>query len=191
MTAPKPHYTTAVATARADASARSVADTMAFYAIGSVVIVDDARRPIGIVTDRDLCLRVVAEGRDPETTKAAEIATRPVEVARIEEPLDAVIERMRKAGVRRIPVVEGERLCGIVALDDLVISLGREIEWLGAAAKLAVRESLREGRRTRRRQEFEETLASLEASALSAGREAVDFVTREFEALRERIRRSQ
>lgn len=188
---PKPHYTTAVATARADASARSLADTMAFYAIGSVVVVDEARRPIGIVTDRDLCLRVVAAGRDPETTRAGEIATQPVQVARIEEPLDAVVERMRKAGVRRMPIVQGEALCGIVALDDLVVALGRELEWLGSAAKLEVRESLREGRRTRRRKEIEETLASLEASALSAGREAVDFVTREFEALRERIRRSQ
>lgn len=188
---PNPHYATEVATAREDASAREIADAMAFYAIGSVVIVDDARHPIGIVTDRDLCVRVVAAGLDPDTTRASEIATKPVHVAQIDEPLDAVIERMRAAGVRRMPVVTNRMLSGLVALDDLVVSIGRELEWLGSAAKLEIRESLRAGRRTRRRAEIEETLASLEASALAAGREAVDFVTREFDALRDRIRGAQ
>jgi CBS domain-containing protein len=185
---PTPHYATAVATAREDASARSIADTMAFHAIGSVVIVDDARRPIGIVTDRDLCVRVVAAGLDPETTRAGAIATRPVHVADVGEPLDAVIERMRKAGVRRMPVVTDGVLSGLVTLDDLVVSIGRELDWLGSAAKLEVRDSLRAGRRSRLRADVEETLATLEASAYSAGRDAVDFVTREFDALRERIR---
>lgn len=187
----QPHYATEVAVAHESATVRQLAERMAVHAVGSVVIVDEERRPIGIVTDRDLCCRVVARGLDPATTLAIDVATRPVQVAASSEPIELVVERMRKLGVRRIPIVEDDSLVGLVALDDLVVSLGRELDHLGAAAKHAIRDTLRAERSTRRRAEIEETLASLEASALAAGRDAFEFVSREFETLRERLRRDR
>jgi signal-transduction protein with cAMP-binding, CBS, and nucleotidyltransferase domain len=143
---------------------------MAFHAIGCVVIVDAERRPVGIVTDRDLACRVVARGADPEATSAAQIATTPLQVAQSEEPIESVVARMRKAGVRRMPVVRDDALIGLVTLDDLVVHLGRELEELGSTAKLAIDESRKRGRRARRRQHFEENLAELEATAVANSR---------------------
>lgn len=182
------YYEREVATARSDASARALADAMAIYAIGCVVIVDAERRPVGIVTDRDLTCRVVARGSDPDATQADAIATKPVQVAHGEEPIEGVVARMRQGGVRRMPVVENEALVGLVTLDDLVVHLGRELHELGSTAKLAVDEGRKRGRRERRRRSLEESIAALEASALASGRDAVAFVRREIDSLRERLR---
>ena len=182
------NYETQIATAPLDASVRSLAEMMSIYAIGCVVVVDAARRPVGIITDRDLCCRVVARGADPDTTTASEIATKPVHLAESAEPIERVVARMREAGVRRMPVVEDGALAGLVTLDDLIVHLGRELNELGGAAKLAIDEGRKRGRRERRRQSLEESVAALEASAVANGREAVAFVRREIDALRERLR---
>jgi CBS domain-containing protein len=184
-------YETQVATVPADASARVIAEHMALYAVGCVVVVDEERRPIGVVTDRDLACRVVARGADPGRTTAGEIASKPVQLAQSDESIETVVQRMRQAGVRRMPVVENGALVGLVAIDDLVVHLGRELDELGRTAKQEVDEARRHGRRVRRRQELEESLAALEASALAAGRDAAAFVRREIDALRERVRGSQ
>jgi CBS domain-containing protein len=181
------YYERDIATAPQSTTARALADQMAFHAIGCVVIVDDEHRPVGIVTDRDLACRVVARGANPDITTAAEIATKPLQVAQSEEPIEAVAARMRKAGVRRMPVVRDEIVVGLVTLDDLVVHLGRELEELGSTAKLAIQESRKLGRRARRRQQLEESVAELEASALASGREAVAFVRREVDSLRDRL----
>ena len=97
---------------------------------------------------------------------------------------------MRKAGVRRMPIVEGEALAGLVTLDDLVVHLGRELNDLGGTAKLAIDEGRKRGRRERRRRDIEEGVAALEASALASGRDAVAFVRKEIDSLRERLRGS-
>jgi len=183
-------YDKEIATARPDATARALADAMGMYAIGCVVIVDDARRPVGIVTDRDLTCRVVARGADPDAITADEIATKPVQIAKSDDPIEQVVAHMRKAGVRRMPIVEGEALAGLVTLDDLVVHLGRELNDLGGTAKLAIDEGRKRGRRERRRRDIEEGVAALEASALASGRDAVAFVRKEIDSLRERLRGS-
>lgn len=185
---PATHYANEVASAPATATARMLADLMIQHAIGCVVIRDDEQRPIGIVTDRDLLCRVVACGLDPEQTPAGEIATKPVHCVPNDQPLEQVIALMRDANVRRAPVVEGGRLVGIVTLDDLVVQLSREIASLSTAATRSIDDTLRAGRWKRRREEFEDALASLEASAVSAGREVAGRVTRELDKLRERLR---
>jgi len=185
------HYVTEVASATADATVRALADLMAHYAVGCIVIRDADRRPIGIVTDRDLACRVVARGLDPEKTIAADVATKPVHCIRTDDSLEQVIARMREANVRRMPVVRDEKLVGLVTLDDLVVQIGREIASLSAAATVSLDDARREGRRRHRRDELEETVASLEATVLAAGREMRSFVTKEFEALRDRLRGPQ
>jgi CBS domain-containing protein len=183
------YYRTEVATAPLQASASDLAERMGRHAVGCIVIVDDDHHPVGVVTDRDLTCRVVARGADPEKTRAAELMSRPLIMAEADEPIEEVIERMRTAAVRRIPVVRDGRLVGLVSVDDLVVELGRELDDLGEAGRRAVEDARRRAHRERRREELEERLAELRDSAERAGRDAAEFVRREFDALRERLRR--
>jgi len=181
------YYSTDVVTAAPDASAAELAEQMGDYAVGCVVIVDREGQPVGIVTDRDLTCRVVARGGAPEKLRAAEIMSHPLVTANADERIEQVVDRMRSAGVRRVAVVREGRLSGLVTMDDLIVELGRELDDLGEAARRAVESGRRRGERDRRRADLEETLAELRASVERAGREAADFLTREFEALRDRV----
>jgi CBS domain-containing protein len=184
------YYRTEVVTAPPDASAAELAERMSDYAVGCVVIVDAERRPLGVVTDRDLLCRVVARAGEGEKVPAASIMSQPAVTAGASEPVEQVIERMRTAAVRRLVVVREGQVHGLVAVDDLVVELGRELDDLGEAARRAVETSRERGRRARRRGEFEDTLVELRDSVERAGRDVADFLTREFESLRERVRRS-
>ena len=182
-------YRTDVATVREDATLREIADIMAHHAVGSVVVIDADRRPIGMLTDRDLAVRVVAQGRDCEDPRASEIMSKPLHTASAEEPLESVSERMRIAGVRRLPVVRDDELVGLVALDDLVVELGRELDDLGEAARRSVLDSRRLGQREKRRDDFERSVSDLREQVEKLGHEAVDFFAREIDGLRDRMRR--
>ena len=185
------YYQTDVATAALEATVVELVDRMALLAVGCVVIVDDADRPIGIVTDRDVTCRVIAKGADPATTTASAIMSKPLVTAGPGDPIEVVVERMRSAGVRRLPVVRDERLTGLVAFDDLLVEFARELDELADSAHREVETSRRRGRRERHREDLEESLAELRSTLERAGREAADFVTREFEALRDRLQRSR
>lgn len=184
----RPHYKTEVATAAPGDPVRLLAERMALYAVGCIVIVEPDGRPIGIVTDRDLTCRVVARGADPDATTAADVASKPIQLAASDEPIERVVARMREGGLRRLPVVNEGRLVGLVALDDLVVHLAHELSDLGSAAKAEIDEARKRGRRERRRRDLEENLAALEAGALALGRDSVAYVRREIESLRERMR---
>lgn len=121
-----------VITARPDELVGDVARKMRDHHVGCVVIEREGKA-FGIVTDRDLAIRVVAEGLDARTTKAQDVATLdPVVVRDIEGP-ETAARRMREYGVRRLPVVdERGTLRGIVTADDLVRVLGRELGDLSA-----------------------------------------------------------
>lgn len=183
------YYRTEVVTAPLEASAAELAGLMGDFAVGCVVIVDEADRPVGIVTDRDLACRVVARA-GAEKQCAAELMSRPLVTVSADDPIEAVVERMRTGRVRRVVVLRDGGLAGLVTLDDLVVELGRELDDLGEAARRAVESGRRRGQRERRRAEMEETLTELRSSVERAGRDVADFLTREFESLRERVRRS-
>src|SRR5690606_32748166 len=127
---------------------------------------------------------------DPHTARAADLMSRPLVTAEAHEPVEQVIERMRTAGVRRLPVVRDGRLAGLVAVDDLVVQLGRELDDLGEAARRSIEAARQRRRRERRREDLEETLTELRESVERAGREAADFLVKEVQSLRERLRRS-
>jgi CBS domain-containing protein len=184
------YYRTEVVTAPLDASAAELAERMGEFAVGCVVIVDDERKPVGVVTDRDLTCRVVARSGAPEKVRAAEIMSHPLVTAGSDESIEQVVERMRTAGVRRIVVLRDGRLSGLVSVDDLVVELGRELDDIGEAARRAVEAGRRRGQRERRRADLEETLGEMRASVERAGRDVADFLSREFESLRDRVRRS-
>ena len=88
---------------------------------GPIPVVEDGR-PIGLVTDRDIVVRVVAEGRDPQMTTAGEIASKELVTVEPEQSLEEALELMARCQIRRLPVVEGDRLVGIVAQADVARS---------------------------------------------------------------------
>lgn len=184
------YYATDVVTAPPDATAAELAEQMGDYAVGCVVIVDREQGPVGIVTDRDLACRVVARSGAPEKVRAAEIMSRPLVTASADDRIETVVERMGSAGVRRIVVLHEGRLSGLVTMDDLIVVLGRELDDVGEAARSAVASGRRRGERDRRRADLEETFAELRTSVERVGREAADLLTREFGALRDRVRRA-
>jgi len=115
--------TAGVVTATPGASAISVARQMRDNRVGSVVIVDPAGAPVAMITDRDLALRVFAEGVDPESA-VGEHASRPLVCGEPAMQLEEAAALMVSHRVRRLPVVDGDRLAGIVTLDDIAVRTG-------------------------------------------------------------------
>jgi CBS domain-containing protein len=114
--------TESVVTATPDTSVREVAEIMRERNVGSVVLVED-RRPVGFVTDRDLAVSVLADGRDP-SDRACDHASAPVVTAAPDMDVTEAAELMVEHGIRRLPVLEGGELIGIVTLDDLAVRTG-------------------------------------------------------------------
>ena len=99
---------------RGDLTIREVAKQMEVRDVGCVVAVDHDERPIGILTDRDITLRVLRTGLDPDETQAAAVMEGGVETVRENTRLTTAMRRMRADAVRRLPVVDGEgRLVGL------------------------------------------------------------------------------
>ena len=88
--------------------------------VGSVPVVDVDQILTGMITDRDIAIRVVAAGKNPASTKVGEIATKQVSPAYPDEPLDEALEQMAYRQVRRLPVIEDDRVVGIIAQADVV-----------------------------------------------------------------------
>lgn len=103
---------------------RDAAALMRTRHVGDLIVVEDLdgdRLPIGVVTDRDLTVEVLGNGRDASTTVVADLVRQPVVIANEEEDSSKVLERMRLNGVRRVPVVDQSgATVGVVTLDDLL-----------------------------------------------------------------------
>jgi CBS domain-containing protein len=95
-----------------------VAKVMAREDVGPIPVVDGGRL-VGLVTDRDLVVRVLAEGRDPQSTTVGEIASSDVVTVSPDSSLDEALQVLARNQVRRVPVVDGERLVGILAQADI------------------------------------------------------------------------
>jgi signal-transduction protein with cAMP-binding, CBS, and nucleotidyltransferase domain len=93
--------------------------------IGDVIVMDDGDM-CGLVTDRDIVVRAVAEGADPQFTKVDEICTHDLVTVAPGDSLQQTAQLMRERAVRRVPVVEGGRPVGIVSLGDLAIELDEQ-----------------------------------------------------------------
>ena len=118
--------------AAVDESVCQAAERMHQRSVGSLVIVDQARLPVGIVTDRDLVLRVVALGRDAHETTVGEVMTPWPKTVSDETPIDWALSLMRSGAFRRLPVVDSHgKLTGIVTLDDILLLLTDELTQVG------------------------------------------------------------
>lgn len=90
--------------------------------IGQVPIVENgqSKKLVGVVTDRDLALKIVAEGRDPKSTKAEEVMTRKVVTCHAEDDLQKALDAMSEHKLRRIPIVDNiNGIVGIIAQADV------------------------------------------------------------------------
>ena len=106
-------------------SLAEAAELMKSEDVGSLPVAEQDRL-IGIVTDRDIVIRAVAEGRDPREMKIEEVVSRDPITVEPEQDLDEALALMGRHQVRRLPVVEGERLVGILAQADLGLGATEE-----------------------------------------------------------------
>ncbi len=124
--------TRTVATASPSETVAEVARRMAEYNVGTVAVVNESRTPVAIITDRDVTLRAVAAGHDPESTPVSVIMTREVRTVDEALPIEQALRTMAEAGTRRLLVTGEEgKLVGLVALDDVLELLVEEAESIG------------------------------------------------------------
>ncbi len=123
-----------VQTVHPDEPLRAAARRMRDEGVGALVVVHEDRRVAGVLTDRDLALQVLREGRDPDATPVRALVAREPVVVHADAPLALVAGMMRRRGVRRLPVVDrSERLVGVIAADDVLRLLARELGGLAEA----------------------------------------------------------
>ena len=89
--------------------------------IGDVIVLRPDESVSGIVTDRDLVVRALADGSDPKTTTVADVCRHSVVSISSGDPVDQAVPLMREHNIRRLPVIDDSRLVGIVTLGDLAI----------------------------------------------------------------------
>jgi CBS domain-containing protein len=106
-------------TVRADDSAADAAKLMRDEDAGIAPVTEDGGKLVGVVTDRDIAIRVVAEGKDPRSTKVVEFASEDIYTVEPQQNLDEALQLMGQHQVRRLPVVEGGKLVGILAQADV------------------------------------------------------------------------
>ncbi len=118
-----------MATASPDESIRAAAGRMAEYDVGTLVVLKEDRgsRAVGLITDRDIAIRCVAEKRDADHARVSDIMTTPVHAVSDDTPVEEALAKMADAGTRRL-IVTGEagRVAGILTLDDVLDLLTRE-----------------------------------------------------------------
>jgi len=116
-------------------SVRLAARYMTEHRVGAVCVLDGSRL-VGVISERDIMGRAVAPGLDLDRTTVGEVMTRDLVVAQIGDSHEDGLRRMKQAGCRHLPVVDGDKLVGMVAQRDLLqVDLSEkdeEIRWLNA-----------------------------------------------------------
>jgi len=108
-----------VKTVRVDDTVLEAVKKMNKFRIGSVVVMN-ANRPVGIITERNVLQRIVEPGMDPEVVKARDIMSAPLRTVDASAPLEEAARTMVKYGIKKLPVLEGSKLVGIITTTDLV-----------------------------------------------------------------------
>lgn len=119
-------------TTTGDDTVLQAAQQMLAQDVGTLVVTGADRRPEGIITDRDIVLRCIAEGRFPDRTKVRDVMTDAVHTIYEDAEVEAALETMADREVRRLIVVDdGERVVGIVSLDDFLEGVAATAEDIG------------------------------------------------------------
>jgi CBS domain-containing protein len=124
--------TRVVVTALPDETVAEAARRMAEHDVGTLAVLEDDKRPLGVVTDRDIVLYCVVRGDDPTKVKVREVMSGPPLLVRETAPIESALAEMAASRVRRLLVVdEGDRLVGLLSLDDVLELLAEESHSIG------------------------------------------------------------
>jgi CBS domain-containing protein len=107
-------------TLTADRPVTDAATAMKENGIGDVIVMTDGKM-CGVVTDRDIVVRVIAQGREPQSTKLGDVCSRDVQSVSPNDDVERAIQIVRERAVRRVPVVDGGKPVGIVSIGDLAM----------------------------------------------------------------------
>lgn len=111
-------------------TAAEAAHYMAERNVGAVLVLE-GNRLVGILSERDLMKRVLAVQRDPQATKVAEVMTAKPVVANVHDSLETCLKTMKQANIRHLPVIDGDKLLGLISLRDLLqVDLSEKVEEL-------------------------------------------------------------
>ncbi len=125
-----------VITIAPDAPVSEAAYLMMREDIGSLVVVDDKMFPIGILTDRDLVVSVIAEGMNPDDVSVADVMTPDVIYVEEDTNILDILSTMSEYSIRRMPVTKDGKLSGIVSVDDLIVIVATELADLATAVSI-------------------------------------------------------
>lgn len=122
----------------ATCSAKEAAQIMKKVNSGAVPIVDAHDKVLGIITDRDITLNTVAEGKDPSKVKIMDFMSKHIITVHVEDNIDIAIKKMKENKIRRLPVVDDEdRLVGIISLGDIAVLSNTEQETYNALEEIS------------------------------------------------------
>lgn len=100
--------------------------------VGTLVVLGSDKRPVGLITDRDLAVRVLANGRDPNQTTVSDVMTPFPQTINEHTPIEVALQLMRVEKCRRLPVIDDNyQLVGVVSLDDILQLLIEEFREIG------------------------------------------------------------
>ena len=118
--------------AEADQTAQVAARRMNSRNVGTLVVIDKESRPVGILSDRDLAVRVVAEGLDPTQALVGDLMSRAPDCVREDLGIEMALCQMRAGPCRRLPVVDADgKLVGLISLDDILDLIAEEFAEIG------------------------------------------------------------
>jgi CBS domain-containing protein len=124
--------TRVVVTATAEESVAQAARRMAEHDVGTLAVLAQDQRVLGIVTDRDIVLYCVARGQDAEKVQVKEVMSGPPLLVRESTPIESALQQMAASRVRRLLVVDAaDRLVGLLSLDDVLELLAEEASAIG------------------------------------------------------------
>lgn len=100
--------------------------------VGTLVVQDESKTPVGILTDRDIAIRLAAKGMDPRETTVGKVMTASPKTVSENTPIETAITAMRSGPFRRLPVVDDAgKLVGLLSLDDILDLLAEEFQAIG------------------------------------------------------------
>ncbi len=110
------------------ATVHEAALKMKEYGVGSVLVVEEGWKLRGILTDRDIAIKVAADGKEPGVTPARDIMTKDPITIDAGADLDSALKTMKKATIRRLPVTEDGKLVGLLSSADLAAEIKEEFD---------------------------------------------------------------
>lgn len=173
-----------------DASVTEAAKLMSKEAVGCLVCVDADGKAVGVLTDRDLALRVVGRTCDHQTLRVSDVMSTDLVAVSAEDHLEAIVSRMKARGVRRVPVLDDGRPVSLVSLDDVLQLLAGELHDLGTEARQRYRHSTAAARYEHLREGTEHRLEEIGHRLSFANWFVRKSFIDELDSLRERLRKA-